>query len=127
MGGRRCAQRCAPARGRRLSWSTPRRSGSAALADRWLRVHPGCDLALLLGIAHVLIAEDLYDHEFVARYTTGFDELAQAARPWTPEWAESMCDVPAAEIVATRAISLPPRLPLWWMRASWWHRYRVCQ
>ena len=51
----------------------PRRSGSAALADRWLRVRPGCDLALLLGIAHVLIAEDLYDHEFVARYTTGFD------------------------------------------------------
>ena len=79
----------------------PRRSGSAALADRWLRVRPGCDLALLLGIAHVLIAEGLYDHEFVTRYTTGFDELAQAARAWTPEWAESMCDVPAAEIVAT--------------------------
>ena len=48
-----------------------------------------------------MIAEDLYDHEFVTRYTTGFDELAQAARAWTPEWAESMCDVPAAEIVAT--------------------------
>ena len=56
---------------------------------------------MLLGIAHVLIAEDLYDHDFVTRYTTGFDELAQAARAWTPEWAESMCDVPAAEIAAT--------------------------
>ncbi len=88
-------------RGAKIIVVDPRRSGSAALADRWLRVRPGCDLALLLGIAHVLIAEDLYDHEFVARYTTGFDELAQAARAWTPEWAESMCDVPAAEIVAT--------------------------
>lgn len=88
-------------RGAKIIVVDPRRSGSAAIADRWLRVRPGCDLALLLGIAHVLIAEDLYDHEFVDRYTTGFDELAQAARAWTPEWAESMCDVPAAEIVAT--------------------------
>ena len=114
-------------RGAKIIVVDPRRSGSAALADRWLRVRPGCDLALLLGIAHVLIAEDLYDYEFVTRYTTGFDELAQAASAWTPEWAESMCDVPAAEIVATRAISLPPRLPPWWMRAFMVHRYRVCQ
>ena len=82
-------------RGAKIIVVDPRRSGSAALADRWLRVRPGCDLALLLGIAHVLIAEDLYDHEFVTRYTTGFDELAQAASAWTPEWAESMCDVDA--------------------------------
>lgn len=88
-------------RGAKIIVVDPRRSGSAALADRWLRVRPGCDLALLLGIAHVLITEDLYDREFVARYTTGFDELAQAAAVWTPEWAESMCDVPAEEIVAT--------------------------
>ena len=88
-------------RGAKIIVVDPRRSGSAALADRWLRVRPGCDLALLLGIAHVLIAEDLYDRDFVARYTTGFDELAQAACAWTPEWAESMCDVPAEEIVAT--------------------------
>lgn len=88
-------------RGAKIIVVDPRRSGSAALADRWLRVRPGCDLALLLGIAHVLIAENLYDHDFVARYTTGFDELAQAAGAWTPEWAESMCDVPADDIRAT--------------------------
>ena len=88
-------------RGAKIIVVDPRRSGSAALADRWLRVRPGCDLALLLGIAHVLVSEDLYDHEFVDRYATGFDELAQAASAWTPEWAESRCDVPAAEIVAT--------------------------
>ena len=88
-------------RGAKIIVVDPRRSGSAALADRWLRVRPGCDLALLLGIAHILITEDLYDRDFVARYTTGFDELARAAVAWTPEWAESMCDVPAEEIVAT--------------------------
>ena len=41
-------------RGAKIIVVDPRRSGSAALADRWLRVRPGCDLALLLGIAHVL-------------------------------------------------------------------------
>lgn len=66
-------------RGAKIIVVDPRRSGSAALADRWLRVRPGCDLALLLGIAHVLIDEGLYDREFVDRYTMGFDELAQAA------------------------------------------------
>lgn len=40
-------------RGAKIIVVDPRRSGSAALADRWLRVRPGCDLALLLGIAHV--------------------------------------------------------------------------
>ena len=79
----------------------PRRSGSAAMADRWLRIRPGCDLALLLGIAHVLIAENLYDHGFITRYTTGFDELAAAAVAWTPEWAEDLCDIPADDIRAT--------------------------
>ena len=88
-------------RGAKIIVVDPRRSGSAVLADRWLRVRPGCDLALLLGIAHVLIAEDLYDHDFVARYASGFDELARAAVAWTPEWAEPMCDVPADDIRAT--------------------------
>ena len=54
-------------RGAKIIVVDPRRSGSAAMADRWLRVRPGCDLALLLGIAHVLIAEDLYDRSFVER------------------------------------------------------------
>lgn len=91
----------ARARGAKIIVVDPRRSGSAALADRWLRVRPGCDLALLLGIAHVLIAEDLYDHDFVAHYTTGIDELAVASAAWTPEWAEGVCDVPAEDIRAT--------------------------
>ena len=88
-------------RGTKIIVVDPRRSGSAAMADRWLRVRPGCDLALLLGIAHVLIAEGLYDRDFIARYTTGFDELAAKSAAWTPEWAEALCDVAADDIRAT--------------------------
>ena len=104
-------------RGAKIIVVDPRRSGSAAIADRWLRVRPGCDLALLLGIAHVLIAEGLYDHEFVARYTTGFDELAQAASAWMPEWLSRCPTCRPKRLSPRRAIWLPPRLPPWWMRA----------
>lgn len=86
-------------RGAKIIVVDPRRSPSAVMADRWLRVRPGCDLALLLGIIHVLIEEDLFDHAFVGAHTTGFDELAEAARAWTPAWAEERSDVPAAEII----------------------------
>ncbi|MBE6469449.1 MAG: hypothetical protein E7001_05755 [Coriobacteriaceae bacterium] len=88
-------------RGAKIIVVDPRRSPSAVMASRWLRVRPGCDLALLLGIIHVLIEEDLYDRAFVAAHATGFDELAAAARAWTPAWAEERSDVPAQEIVAT--------------------------
>lgn len=86
-------------RGAKIIVVDPRRSPSAVMADRWLRVRPGCDLALLLGIIHVLIEEGLYDRAFVAAHTTGFDELAAAAREWTPAWAEERSDVPAEEII----------------------------
>lgn len=92
--------KAARARGARIIVADPRRSSSAAHADRWLRVRPGCDLALLLGIAHVLIAEGRYDRAFVEAHTTGFDEVERASRAWTPEWAESVCDVPADGIRA---------------------------
>lgn len=94
------ALKAARARGAKIIVVDPRRSSSAVMADRWLRVRPGCDLALLLGIAHVLIAEDRYDHGFVQAHTTGFDELARTARAWTPEWAEALCDIPADDIRA---------------------------
>lgn len=94
------ALRAARRRGAKVIVVDPRRSPSAAIADRWLRVRPGCDLALLLGIIHVLIEEGLYDRAVVEAHTTGFGELAAACRTWTPAWAEERSDVPAEEIVA---------------------------
>ena len=90
----------ARARGAKIIVADPRRSGSVALASRWLRVRPGCDLALVLGIAHVLVAEGLHDRAFVERWTVGFPEFAAASAAWTPEWAEGRCDVPADDIRA---------------------------
>src|SRR6202012_2752509 len=46
------------------------------LGAEWLAPRPNTDMALMLGVAHALIAENLYDRDFVATYTVGFDRLA---------------------------------------------------
>ncbi len=73
----------------------PRLSDTAALADEWVPIKPGTDLAAMLAMINVLITENLYDQKFVEENTYGFDELAEFSKQYTPEWAESITDVPA--------------------------------
>ena len=73
----------------------PRLSDTAALADEWVPIKPGTDLAALLAMINVLITENLYDQKFVEENTYGFDELAEFSKQYTPEWAESITGVPA--------------------------------
>ncbi|MFG2874354.1 molybdopterin-dependent oxidoreductase [Streptomyces sp. NPDC048337] len=61
----------AQARGARLAVIDPRRSTSALRADHWLRVRPGTDAALALGLAHLLIENGTYDEAFVRSWTNG--------------------------------------------------------
>jgi thiosulfate reductase/polysulfide reductase chain A len=84
--------------GARLVVLDPRLSITAAKADEWIPIKPGSDLAFALAMIHVLIAEGLYDHDFVNTYTEGFDQLRAAVEEYTPDWAAYWCDVPAATI-----------------------------
>jgi anaerobic selenocysteine-containing dehydrogenase len=61
----------AKARGATLIVVDPRRAGLANRADQWLRVRPGTDGALALGLAGVMIAEGWYDREFIEAWSTG--------------------------------------------------------
>ena len=56
-------------RGAKLIVVDPRRAGLAGSADLWLRIHPGSDAALALGLAHVLIESGHIDHAFLARWS----------------------------------------------------------
>jgi anaerobic selenocysteine-containing dehydrogenase len=58
-------------RGARLIVVDPRRAGPANRADLWLRVRPGTDAALALGIAHVMIERGWYDRDFIRGWTNG--------------------------------------------------------
>ena len=84
--------------GTRVVIVDPRLNNSGIFADDWVPITPGTDIALLLGMANVLIEEDLYDHEFVEQNTTGFEEFAAEVKQYTPSWAEKICDVPADRI-----------------------------
>ncbi|MDP2791525.1 MAG: molybdopterin-dependent oxidoreductase, partial [Rectinemataceae bacterium] len=77
----------------------PRRSVTAARAGTWwVPVMPGTDSALMLAILHVLFSEGLADRDCMERLGSGFGFLEEYAMECTPEWAESICGVPAAEI-----------------------------
>jgi thiosulfate reductase / polysulfide reductase chain A len=72
----------------------PRFSEMAAFAHQWIKIRPGTDLALMLALANVMITENIYQKDFVNKYTEGFDEWAHEVKGYTPEWAESKTDVP---------------------------------
>jgi thiosulfate reductase/polysulfide reductase chain A len=65
----------------------PRFSVAASKSKYWLPIKPGTDMALLLAWIHVLIEEELYDKEYVEKYTTGFEQLKASVKASTPEWA----------------------------------------
>lgn len=75
------------ARGGKVVVIDPVRSESAAVADEWIPLRLGTDLALALAMTHVIIGEELYDWEFVQNYTVGFEELKKHIVKYTPEWA----------------------------------------
>ena len=61
-------------------------------------IRPGTDAALALGMMNVIIREGLYDREFIEKYTTGFDRLAQHVRDYAPEKVSGICEVPPEDV-----------------------------
>jgi len=86
--------------GTKLIVIDPRRSESAEKADLWLRIRPGTDAALLLGMIHIIIEEGLFDKEFVRKWCHGFDELTERAKEYPVEKVSEITWVPADQIVA---------------------------
>jgi formate dehydrogenase alpha subunit len=76
----------------------PRKINQTKLAEKWLPVRIGTDIALANGFAHVIIEEDLYNKEFVENVTTGFEEYKKIVSDYTPEYVEQITGVPADDI-----------------------------
>ena len=86
-------------RGTKIIVIDPRRIWLANRAEVYMPIRPGTDAALALGLMHVIIEEDIYDHEFVDKWCYGFDELAERVKEWTPEKTAEVCWLDADQIV----------------------------
>jgi len=73
-------------------------SRTAKAADWHICPKPGTDGALAMAVIHSIIDQGLVDQDYVDNYTLGFEELKERAKIRTPEWAETITGVPAADI-----------------------------
>ncbi|MFN8598072.1 MAG: molybdopterin-dependent oxidoreductase [Anaerolineae bacterium] len=86
------------ARGAKVVYLDPRFTKTAGKATEWLPIKPGTDLAFHLALINVIISENLYNAKFVAKNTSGFEELQQSIGLYTPEWAAPLTEIPAETI-----------------------------
>ena len=85
-------------RGARMVVADPRKIHLAELADLYLPIRVGSDVALLLAMAHVIQRERLIDEQFVEQRTSGGEAFLTHIEGFTPEWASTITGVPAADI-----------------------------
>ncbi|MEQ6290634.1 molybdopterin-dependent oxidoreductase [Vogesella sp. GCM10023246] len=77
----------------------PRRTDTASIADLYLPVLPGTDVALFHAMLNVMIWEELIDRDYIAQHTEGFAALRQRLREFTPRAASELCGVHEDDIV----------------------------
>ena len=77
----------------------PYRSLTAEKCHQHIALLPGTDAALALGLMHVLIAEDLLDHDYIARHTLGFAQLKERVAEWSPQRVAEVCGITAEEVI----------------------------
>jgi len=93
-------KRAARFRGARLIVVDPRRIRIADYAHLRLRPNLGTDVVWINGMMQVIIAEELYDKEFVAARTEGFEELRRTVARYTPDYVEAITGIPADDLAA---------------------------
>lgn len=93
------------ASGKKIISIDPRVTDTAEyLGADWVAIRPNTDTALMLGLMHTLLTEDLYDKGFVKKYTVGFKKFSHyllgedGTPPKTAEWAAEITTIPADTI-----------------------------
>ncbi|KUI38872.1 molybdopterin oxidoreductase [Mycobacterium sp. IS-1496] len=76
----------------------PVRNRTARQADWHIRIRPGTDGALAMGMIHEIIAQGLTDTDYIERHTVGFDDLAARAAQYPPERVEEITGIPADDV-----------------------------
>jgi thiosulfate reductase/polysulfide reductase chain A len=106
----------------KLIYLDPRFTKTAAKADEWYPIRPGTDAAFILAMLNVIIGEKRYDQNFVSTYCTGFEQLAEHIKLYSPEWAADETQIPARDIqrIAREFSDAAPRAIYYAGRRSSW-------
>ncbi|MGJ7916557.1 molybdopterin-dependent oxidoreductase [Massilia sp. LXY-6] len=86
-------------RGAKLIAIDPYCSLTAEKCHQHIAVMPGTDSALALGMMHVLVKENLLDHDYIAQHTLGFAQLKDRVAEWTPKRTAETCGITAEEVI----------------------------
>lgn len=102
-------------RGAKLMSIDPRVTWIGTRGDWHIQLRPGTDAALAMAMLDTIIKEDLYDHDFVEKWTYGFEQLAACVAEMPAEKAAEICEVPAEEIrAAARAYAAAKPASIAW-------------
>ena len=86
--------------GAKLICIDPRRTETAEKCHEHIALLPGTDAALALALMHELIQNDWLDHDYLQRYTLGWEDLRARALQWPPERAAAVCGIAVEQIRA---------------------------
>jgi anaerobic selenocysteine-containing dehydrogenase len=101
------------AAGGKLAQIDSRLSNTAAKSDIWLAPQPGTEAEVALAIAHVLIAKNRYDHEYMSQWTEGFEAFAaMVAEKYAPEKVAERTGLEADSIIRTAMAFADAERPL---------------
>ncbi len=99
--------------GARLIVVDPRDIRISKHADIHLKIRPGTNVAFANGMMHVMIKEDLIDHDYIEKYAEGFDELRSLVEEYTPEKVGEICHIdPDRLIEAARMYAGAKKAPI---------------
>ena len=96
----------------KIIFADPRKTDTAEIADLYLPLLPGTDVALFNGMLHIMLWEGWMDTAYIAKHTNGFDDLKTLVREYTPEHVAQICGIKkedlfaAAKLFATSSATL---------------------
>jgi formate dehydrogenase alpha subunit len=85
-------------KGSKLIVADPRRISLCDHAELWLQQRPGSDGALINAFCHIILRDGLADEQYINERTENIEAMQEAVADCTPQWAEQITGIPAADI-----------------------------
>ncbi len=85
----------------KIIFADPRKTDTAEIADLYLPLLPGTDVALFNGMLHIMLWEGWIDTAYISAHTNGFEELKTLVREYTPEHVAQICGIKKEDLFAT--------------------------